>query len=74
MSVKSKIKLTRDEAERKYVDLIMKHGNPEYFLWNRECVHDYDDQELESNLEEMNDIATVGKGFENYRIVREDQE
>lgn len=67
MSIKSTVKLTRDEAERKYVGLLTRYTNRSYVMemW----VKGLDDRELESNLEEMNDQVNQGEGFENYRIV-----
>lgn len=64
MGVKSTVTLTREEAEEKYVDL--------YTEMNRRRIRAQavamDDKELEDVLEEWNDKAKGGEGFENYLI------
>lgn len=61
MSVKSIVELTRNQAERKYYDLLAKLHNDRLWMFS--------DTELEILLEEMNDKAHDGEGFENYIIV-----
>jgi len=68
MSVKTTVKLDRAEADNRYADLIVKHGNPHYFIYK--VIRDWEDY----LLEEMNDQANGGEGFENYKIVEEDDE
>lgn len=43
--------MTRDEAEKAYVDAIMSRGNPEYFVW--QAVFQMDNFELIDSLSEM---------------------
>lgn len=70
MSVKSTIVLDRMDAQNRYADLIVQCGNPHYFI--HKVVSMWDDDYLEEKLEEMNDQAAGGEGFENYRIVEEE--
>lgn len=70
MGVKSTVTLDRGDAENKYADLIVKHGNPHYFIYK--TIGGWDDNELAEKLEEMNDQASGGEGFENYTIEAED--
>ena len=64
MGVKSTVYLTRAEAELKYHELYAK-------LHPRDNKLDLYNQELEDILEDMNDRAHDGEGFENY-IIREE--
>lgn len=70
MSAKTTVELERYEAENKYADLIVKHGNPHYFI--HKIISEWDAEHLEEELEEMNDLASGGEGFENYRIKDEE--
>ena len=55
MGVKSTVLLTREEAEKKYMDLTGMGTH-------------VDNKALESALETMNDLLHDGEGFENYII------
>lgn len=43
--------MTRDEAEKAYVDAILSRGNPAYFVWL--AVERMDNLELMDSLSEM---------------------
>ncbi len=70
MGVKSTVELERGDAENKYADLIVKHGNPHYFI--HKIISEWDNDYLEEQLEELNDQAAGGEGFANYRIKDEE--
>lgn len=70
MGVKSTIHLSRADAENRFEDLIMSHGNPRYFIY--QVIREWSDIDLEEQLEEMKDQSAGGEGFENYRIVDEE--
>lgn len=60
MSVKSTVSLSRDEAERRYLDMMIElHGLARCKL---------SDDELAAALADLNDRLHGGEGFENYRI------
>lgn len=67
--MKETVRLTREEAENKYVELIMKYGNPEY--WVRRGVKYFDNEELCSQLEEIHK-PDWGMSFEYYEVSEED--
>jgi hypothetical protein len=62
MSVKSTVDLTRDEAEARYLQMMV-----ELYGLGRCKLSDTD---LVDALADMNDRLKGGEGFENYRIVR----
>lgn len=66
MGVKSTVRLTRDEAEQKYVDL----NEVKILRQLKSIAVAMDDEELENTLESLNDKANDGEGFENYLITR----
>lgn len=66
MGVKSTVSLSRIDAENRYADLIIQAGNPRYFIFK--MVRDWDNCHLQDALEEINDHASGGEGFENYII------
>jgi hypothetical protein len=63
MGVKSTIALTRLEAEGRYYELVTA-------LMRKEGLC-FSDVILEAALEELNDAAHNGEGFENYTISRD---
>lgn len=65
MGVKSTVELTREEAEKRLLDIRMKAGKK---LMARHIAF-YDDKELEDKLEIENDRRAGGEGFENYSII-----
>lgn len=65
MGVKSTVKLTRAQANERYVDLKVEG----YRRALRAEAAMLPEGELEDVLAEMNDAAKGGEGFENYRIV-----
>lgn len=70
MGVKSTVMLSRNEAENRYADLIMRYGNPKFFIFKD--IGNWETDYLEEQLEEMNDQANEGEGFENYIIEEEE--
>ncbi len=65
MGVKSTVELTREQAEERWIDLMLELARPEYK--GRPIA--LDSTTLEDLLEVLNDAAHNGEGFENYRIV-----
>ena len=64
MGVKSSITLTRQEAIDKGVDLLIETQRRKF----EAMFVGMSNRELEDKLEEMNDAAHDGEGFENYII------
>jgi hypothetical protein len=64
MGVKSTVTLTREEAERKYFELMLEHARRQI----RASTVPLDNKTLEDVLEVLNDAAHDGEGFENYII------
>jgi hypothetical protein len=64
MGVKSTITLSRDEAERKYFNLMLELAKRQL----RASAVPLDNKTLEDVLEVLNDAANDGEGFENYTI------
>jgi len=65
MGVKSTRELTRKKAEELYV-ILKKELSTRIFLAEAVSMSDND---IEDVLEQMNDNANDGEGFENYRII-----
>lgn len=65
MGVKSTIQLTREQAEQKYLYLLLDAAQKRL----RRDIAELDNSALEAKLEIMNDSAHDGEGFENYTIV-----
>lgn len=64
MGVKSTIELTREQAIDRAIDIYTKaHYRTFYALYSL-----LDDDDLEEVLEQLNDKANDGEGFENYSI------
>jgi hypothetical protein len=70
MGVKSTVRLTREEAERRFVELYVKRKENKI----RAKAVALSDQELEDKLERWNDAVHDGEGFENYLIVQSHDE
>jgi hypothetical protein len=70
MSGKTKVTIDRVDAEHRYADLIMKHGNPLYFIFKH--LQDVESHELEEMLEEMNDQAAGGNGGQTFSVIDEE--
>lgn len=66
MGVKSTVILTREEAEKKYVDLKLKDESLVRTL--RAEAAQMGEVQLENELETLNDKQAGGEGFENYLI------
>lgn len=66
MGVKSTVYLTREEAERKFVELYMQRKKLQQKARAKAVM--LSDTELEDKLEIWNDEAHDGEGFENYLI------
>lgn len=69
MGVKSTIDLTRQEAEKRYVRIIVDLAAKKVRLSASQLAATWSDKQLEDVLERMNDAANDGEGFENYLIV-----
>jgi hypothetical protein len=70
MTTKIIVTLDRIDAANKYADLIVKHGNPHYFI--HKYLQNIESHDLEVMLEEMNDQAAGGNGGETYSILDEE--
>jgi len=70
MGVKSTIRLTRADAEAKYVELRLT--DPAVHRQFRSQAVCMDSTELENELEKLNDRNHGGEGFENYWIVADE--
>jgi hypothetical protein len=70
MSGKTNVTIDRVDAEHRYADLIIKHGNPLYFIFK--YLQDVESHELEEMLEEMNDQAAGGNGGETFSVIDEE--
>lgn len=68
MGVKSTQRITRKEAEDKYWILDAELNK------KKKCLCHLSDTDLEDKLEEMNDLARGGEGFENYIITEKDDD
>lgn len=64
MGVKSTVSITRESAERRWVDMKLESKRPKFEAKAKELS----DTELENALEEMNDARYGGEGFDNYAI------
>lgn len=64
MGVKSTTRLTREEAERRYVQFKLDEKREKY----ARKVKQFSDTDLENILEEMNDAKYEGGGFDNFLI------
>lgn len=52
--------MTREEAEKAYVDAVLTKGNPAYFIL--EAVHTYDDDDLIYELSKLGiDVGVIEK-------------
>ena len=69
MGVKSTTKLTREEAEQKFIYFTQEMSKRSL----KRGVKIYDDTKLEDILERMNNEVHDGEGFDNYRIVEENE-
>ena len=65
MGVKSTVRLTRQEAEDRYVQFKLDRKRPKYEAMAKEKS----DEDLELLIERWNDEAYDGQGFDNYSIV-----
>lgn len=70
MGVKSTVSLSREQAEAKYIDLIMRAQEAELRSVLKALVSRMSNQSLEDKLEELNDADKGGEGFENYDITQ----
>lgn len=64
MGVKSTVSLTREEAERRYVNLLLDDSRSRLEL----AVQALSNTVLENALEGLNDEIHDGEGYENYLI------
>lgn len=69
MGDKSTRELTRAEAEERYVRLMFKASEGDRTRRYRAHAALMGNKDLEGILEELNDLAHDGEGFENYLVV-----
>jgi hypothetical protein len=70
MSEKTEVTLDRVDAEHRYANLILEHGNPRYFIFK--YLQNIESHDLEEMLEKMNDQAAGGDGGETFTVVDEE--
>lgn len=64
MGVKSTVRLNREEAERRFVEMKLERKRAKY----QDKAKALSSVELEDILERWNDEAHEGEGFENYLV------
>ncbi|PZR93560.1 MAG: hypothetical protein DI537_10615 [Stutzerimonas stutzeri] len=68
MGVKSTISLSREQAEAKFVDLMIDARQDEIRMMLKERAFQMSASDLTAILADLNDEARGGEGFENYAI------
>lgn len=64
MGVKSTQEMTREQAERRYAEILAEVARND----GLKLARGFSNQELEDHMEAMNDLRAGGEGFENYLI------